>query len=312
MPKVTVAVPSYNHAEFVERTLRSIFGQTLSPKLLIVIDDGSEDESVKVISRVLEDCPFEYRFIHRENQGLCSTLNQALSMADGEYFAYISSDDVWLPEFLESRAEVLDNRHSAVLAYGHSYLIDEDNRIFDSTANWNEYTDGDATSMLLHPIIPASASVLYRREILEKFRWNEASILEDYELYLRLSRAGEFAFDDRILSAWRIHARNTSADFPRMVEEWLVAQERVADEIGIDQTELARIRKSVQLNCISSYIRHGYKGKAARMLWANAGGASAKTIADSVLRLMIPSPLLKWRRSMVKKRMIEKYGRLDY
>lgn len=312
MPDVTVAVPSYNHAAFVERTLRSIFRQTLFPKLLIVIDDGSEDESVEVIGRALSDCPFEHQFIDRENRGLCSTLNEALSMAEGEYFAYISSDDVWLPGFLESRAGILDKRPRAVLAYGHSYLIDEQDRIFDSTRNWSEYADGEATSMLLHPIIPASASVLYRRNVLEKFRWNEAAILEDYELYLRLSRAGEFALDDRVLSAWRIHGRNTSADFPRMVDEWLAAQERVADEIGIDRTELARVRKNVQLNSITSYIRHGHKGKAARLLWANAGGASAASVADMVFRLLIPGPLLNWRRSVIKKRMIEKYGRLDY
>ena len=194
----------------------------------------------------------------------------------------------------------------------HSYLIDEQDRIFDSTANWSDYTDGRATSMLLHPIIPASASVLYRRSVLEKFRWNESSILEDYELYLRLSNAGEFALDKNILSAWRIHDRNTSGDFPRMVAEWLAAQERVADEIGLGSEELARIRKNVQLNCITSYIRHGHKRLAARLLWKNAGGASAANIADAVFRLMIPAPLLNWRRSLVKRRMIEKYGRLDH
>src|SRR5688572_12140847 len=272
MPDITVLVPSYNHAAFIERTLRSIFRQTLKPKLLIVIDDGSVDESVEIIERLLSGYPFEHKVISRENHGLCATLNEALSMAEGEYFAYISSDDVWLPEFLESRSALLDNRPEAVLAYGHSFLIDEQDRIFDSTANWSDYTDGRATSMLLHPIIPASASVLYRRKDLEKFRWNESSILEDYELYLRLSNAGDFALDDRILSAWRIHDRNTSSDFPRMVAEWLAAHERVADEIGLSENELAGIQKNVQFHCISSYIRYGNKSTAARLLWENAGG----------------------------------------
>jgi len=312
MPDITVLVPSYNHAAFVERTLRSIFRQTLKPKLLIVIDDGSVDESVEVIKRLLKDCPFVYKFVSRENRGLCATLNEALLMADGEYFAYISSDDAWLPEFLESRSTLLDNRPQAVLAYGHSFLIDEHDRIFDSTANWSDYTDGQATSMLLHPIIPASASVLYRRSALEKFRWNESSILEDYELYLRLSNAGEFALDDNILSAWRIHDRNTSADFPRMVDEWLAAQDRVAAEVGIGAPELARIQKNVRHNCITSYIRHGHKATAARLLWENGGRASAGSLAGMIFRLMVPAPLMNWRRSIVKKRMIEKYGRLDY
>lgn len=312
MPDITVLVPSYNHAAFVERTLRSIFRQTLKPKLLIVIDDGSVDESVEIIERLLKDCPFEHRFISRENRGLCATLNEARAMAEGQYFAYISSDDVWLPEFLESRSALLANRPEAVLAYGHSFLIDEHDRIFDSTANWSSYTDGHATSMLLHPIIPASASVLYRRDALEKTRWNESSILEDYELYLRLSNTGEFALDDQILSAWRIHDRNTSSDFPRMVNEWLAAQDRVAEEIGIGESQLAEIQKNVQFNCISSYIRYGHKGTAARLLWENAGSATVQKLAGLLFRLMIPTPVLKWRRNLVKERMIVKYGLIDH
>ena len=312
MSDITVLIPSYNHAAFIERALRSIFRQTLKPKLLIVIDDGSEDESVEMIERALSECPFDHRFITRANRGLCATLNEGLSMADGEYFAYVSSDDVWLPEFLSSRAALLNDRPDAVLAYGHSYLIDEYDQIFDSTANWSDYVDGCATSMLLHPIIPASASVLYRRNILEKFRWNESSILEDYELYLRLSNAGNFALDDRILSAWRIHDSNTSSDFPKMVEEWLAAQERVAGEIGLGRDDLDRIRRNVQLNCVTSYIRHGHKRTAAKLLWANSGGASAGRLASMVFRLMVPMSLLSWRRSVVKEGTIAKYGKLDY
>lgn len=312
MPDITVLVPSYNHAAFIERTLGSIFCQTMKPKLLIVIDDGSVDESVEIIERLLKDCPFEHRFIARENRGLCATLNEALSTADGEYFAYISSDDVWLPEFLESRSALLDNRPEAVLAYGHSFLIDEHDRIFDTTANWSDYTDGRALSMLLHPIIPASASVLYRRDVLEKFRWNESSILEDYELYLRLSNTGDFALDDKVLSAWRIHDRNTSSDFPRMVNEWLAAHERVANEIGLSESELVDIQKSVRFNCISSYIRYGHKATAARLLWENSGGGTVQTTVGLLLRLMTPARILKWRRNLIKERMIAKYGSLDH
>jgi alpha-1,3-rhamnosyltransferase len=96
MPDVSVLVPSYNHAKFIERTLRSIFAQTLPPKNLIVIDDGSKDESVEVIERVLKESPVESRLIARENRGLSATLNEGFALTDSEYFAYLGSDDVWL------------------------------------------------------------------------------------------------------------------------------------------------------------------------------------------------------------------------
>ena len=98
--EINVLVPSYNHAPFVERALRSIFAQTLLPKKLIIIDDGSKDESVEIIRRVLADCPCANELIIRENRGLCATLNEGLAKSSGEFFAYIGSDDFWLPEFL--------------------------------------------------------------------------------------------------------------------------------------------------------------------------------------------------------------------
>ncbi len=117
-----VLVPSYNHAPFVERCLRSIFAQTRAPKKLIVIDDGSKDESPQIIERVLRDCPFDFEFTARENRGLCSTLNEGFKRNNSDYFAYIGSDDVWLPQFLESRLEILENRPNADLSYAHPSL----------------------------------------------------------------------------------------------------------------------------------------------------------------------------------------------
>src|SRR5688572_18242115 len=89
---VFAVVPSYNHAQFVERCLRSIISQTQPPKKLLVIDDGSRDGSPAIIEAVLKDCPFECELIARENRGLCATLNQALDMSGEQYFAYLGSD----------------------------------------------------------------------------------------------------------------------------------------------------------------------------------------------------------------------------
>src|SRR3712207_3437086 len=101
--RVSVVVPSYNHAAFVEKSLRSIFRQTLHPAKLLVIDDGSADDSPRVIEKTMRDCPFPCEFISRANRGLCATLNEGLGKTGGEYFAYLGSDDLWLPDFLAAR-----------------------------------------------------------------------------------------------------------------------------------------------------------------------------------------------------------------
>src|SRR6266404_5647623 len=165
---VSVVVPSYNHAPFVEATLRSIMKQTLWPAQLVVIDDGSRDDSPAVIERVLNDCSFPSELIARENRGLSATLNEGFGRTHGDYFAYLGSDDLWLPDFLKARVRLLSKRPAAILAYGHAYFVDDDNAIIDSTADWAHYADGDVREMLLQTTAPMSPTVLYRREALER------------------------------------------------------------------------------------------------------------------------------------------------
>ena len=89
--RVSVVVPSYNHARFVEAALRSVFRQTLQPARLLVIDDGSGDDSPRRIEKTLQDCPFPCELIVRANRGLCATLNEGLARSGGEFFAYLGS-----------------------------------------------------------------------------------------------------------------------------------------------------------------------------------------------------------------------------
>lgn len=309
---VSVLVPSYNHAPFIERTLRSIFKQTHQPKKLIVIDDGSKDESVEVIESVLKDCPFEFEFVRRENCGLSATLNEGFAKSEGEFFAYLGSDDVWLPTFLKERIELLQKRPNAVLAFGHAFLIDEDDRIIDCTDNWTEFADGDMLPLLLRGMIFSSPSVIYRRDALKKYAWNEDSILEDYELYLKLSAEGEFALDSSVLCAWRQHGWNVSGDFSAMLDEWLAAQNRVADRLKISRKELVRVQSELKFNAVLDFIRHGKKREAASLMRENLRGAqSVGQIARTLFRLSVPRRLFQWNRQRKKQAAIERYGKLN-
>lgn len=308
--EVFVVVPSYNHARFVERTLRSIFQQTLAPSKLLVIDDGSTDGSPAVIENVLEDCPFDHELIARENRGLCRTLNEAIDNSLGEYFAYISSDDLWLPDFLKSRTSILNQRPNAVLAYGPALVIDENDNIFDNTGNWGPHADGDATEMLLTPVFPASASVLYRRDVLLDHRWNESAALEDYDLYLRLSRAGEFALDKNVLSAWRIHARNTSRDFVRMLDEWLDAQNRNAEILGVAPNDLTERQRSIKFDAIDAIARSGQRAKAMELLRMTASGHRLSSVIIKLMRIFLPSAVYKFWHFVRNRSRKKRYGRL--
>ena len=298
--RVSVVVPSYNHAPFVGAALRSVFAQTRAPARLLVIDDGSRDGSPRVIETTLKDCPFPCELIARENRGLCATLNEGLARTGGEYFAYLGSDDLWLPGFLEARVPLLEARPSAVLAYGHALLVDERGEVFDCTLDWASYADGDARRMLLEETYaPMSPTVMYRRSAVERHGWNERARLEDYELYLLLSADGEFAFDPRVLSAWRRHGSNTSRDFVWMIEARLEAQRNAAPHLRLGDEQLARYQRGLNFAGAEDLLRLGDKRAALNFLRRGLAGApSARALARVALRLLTPYSLVERRRRL--------------
>jgi alpha-1,3-rhamnosyltransferase len=310
---VSVVVPSYNHARFVEKALRSIFRQTLRPRALVVIDDGSRDDSPRIIERTLQDCPCPCVFVARENRGLAATLNEGFARTGGKYFAYLGSDDLWLPEFLATRVAQLEARPRALVAYGGAYSIDESDRVIDCTTDWARYVDGDARPMLLTTLAPLSPTVVYRRAALPARPWNEQARLEDYELYLRLSAAGEFAFDPRVLSAWRQHDDNASQNIAMMLAERLAAQASTAAELGLSAHDLARFQSLARFRSAQEFMRQGHKLTALRLWLAHPRGApSLSEAARLVAGLAVPHQFLRRRKQRMRRQAAERYGALTF
>jgi alpha-1,3-rhamnosyltransferase len=295
--RVAVVVPSYNHAPYVAATLRSVFAQTRPPARLLVIDDGSRDGSARVVEEVLKDCPFPCELVARANRGLCATLNEGLAETEGAYFAYLGSDDLWLPGFLEARVSLLEERRGAVLAYGHAYVIDGGGAVTDCTLDWARYAEGDARAMLLEETYaPMSPTVLYRRAAVERHGWNESARLEDYELYLKLSADGDFAFDPRVLSAWRRHGANASGDFAWMIEARLEAQRNAGPHLKLTPEQLERHQRALNFAGAEDLLRLGDKRAALRHLRRGLLGApSAAALARVALRLLTPYSLVERR-----------------
>lgn len=315
--RVFAFVPSYNHGPYIEKCLRSIFEQTHAPAKLLVIDDGSKDDSPRIIDRVLKDCPFDSELIVRENRGLCATLNEGLELSFGEYFAYIGSDDWWLPEFFEARVALMDDRPNAVIGYGHAFFVDDDGRIFDSTEkyenDWGAYPDGDAREMLLLGISPISSTIFYRRSVLESVRWNETSRLEDYEMYLELVNRGEFAFDPRILSVWRHHSYNTSKDLRMLHNEVIDAQERHFQGLNVSREELSRYQATITFRFARVFMQNGDKLAALRMGvkgWPAA--KSGREIAKFAAQFLLPKPLLKAHQQRKRSRFVTAFERNEH
>jgi hypothetical protein len=163
--------------------------------------------------------------------------------------------------------------------------------------------------MLLSPFLPQSSTVLYRRDVLERYGWNEKAKLEDYELFLRLSADGEFALVPRELSGWRHHGHNTSSNAAFMMNEFLAAQDRVVDSLRISARDLQASQSAIKFNSGGEFLLAGQRGKAALLTLQNLRGApSPAAIVRRVCRLLLPLRIMQWRDQRVRHANSNHYG----
>lgn len=231
-PLVTVCVPSYNKARFIEATLESVRTQTFQDFELIVIDDASTDDSVAVIEAWRVRHGFPLKFVkHEANRGVCVTLNEALTMARGRYWSGLGADDVWHADMLERFVEAMERQPEDVaVVYGDAELIDDEGRLLPGRfiarhRRFEAPPEGRIFAALLEGnFIPAMAT-LCRVDCLRAVGgYDEELWYEDWDMWLRLAHRYAFghlpgAFVQyRIVpdsmtnsSAWSLHGAPSTA-----------------------------------------------------------------------------------------------------
>lgn len=122
LPLVSVLISSYNHADFIEASIRSVYAQDYPNIELLVVDDGSRDGSVAVIRRLQEELGFD--FLAQANKGLCTTLNEMIARSAGRYIAPLGSDDVMLPRRLSLQVSFMEQHPETGICAGGIVLID--------------------------------------------------------------------------------------------------------------------------------------------------------------------------------------------
>lgn len=213
MPKVSVIIPTYNQVCFLREAIDSVLEQTFSDFEVLVVDDGSTDNTAEVIEAVSD---LRVRYIRQDNQGQGGARNTGLSASKGEYIAFLDSDDRFLPDKLESQIHVLDDREEVGLVAGGWVFIDAQGKNLFERHPWVALSDlGVRTWLYGCPF--AVHSVLVRRSWLEQVSGfdddRQLRGTEDWDLWLRLAYAGcHMAWIKRVVCSYRIHSTNTIRD----------------------------------------------------------------------------------------------------
>ena len=232
MSLVTVIIPAHNQARFLGPAIESVLGQTYAHLELIVVNDGSTDETREVILTFADP---RLRYVEQENQGLPAARNAGLRGAWGRFVSFLDADDLFLPAKLADLLAVLTADPEVDLAAGQALPIDEQGRrvghVFDRPL------PADPADLLFGNPLHVG-SVLLRRAALDRVGAFDVRLrsYEDWDLWLRLARAGcRMRWIDRPVSLYRFHTHQMTRDGAQMTAASLAVLDKVFAETPLPE-----------------------------------------------------------------------------
>lgn len=222
-PLVSLVIPAYNHGIFVAEAVRSVLAQDYPAVELIVIDDGSTDDT----SAVLTNLGSGFYWETQPNAGQARTLEKGWRLARGEVLGYLSADDVLAPSAVRESMAELAAHPEAVATYCDFNLIDPASRVVRRV----ETPDFSYRDMLVNVSCPPGPGAFFRRAAYEASGpWNPAyRQMPDYDFWLRLGLNGCFIRIPRVLAGFRVH--EASQTYSRTTPERATEPVRIVDQI---------------------------------------------------------------------------------
>ena len=265
-PLVSVIIPNYNYGRYLPETIDSVLAQTYPNIEIIVVDDGSTDDSVEVLKSYGD----KIKWFEQTNQGVAKARNRAFAESAGDFIAFLDSDDVWMPRKLEEQLKMFDNGEIGLVHCGYSD--------FDGKNTLCEYLQGlsgrVADEMLLYkrPVILGNGSgAVITRKAFEKVGGFDSSVVpaEDWEFFYQVARRYKVAFVPEILLEYRKHETNAHLNVGRMEKALLNAYKKIFSE---DEANLKPIKRRCysrihiilagsyyQMGNYSQFLRHSVK-----------------------------------------------------
>ena len=208
---VTAAIPTYNRARFLRDAIESVLAQTFEDYEVVVVDDGSTDDTPHVVERYGD----RVHYVRQENAGRSAARNRCIEEARGRYVSFLDSDDRWLPNKLALHVDVLDRDERVGMVHGHVDVIGERGEpLPELTAFhhrlWSAAHRGGVTyARYALECRCFSSATTFRRDVFDHVGPYDASLaLDDYELYLRVARTYDIVFLEHSVAEYRWHAEN--------------------------------------------------------------------------------------------------------
>lgn len=265
---VAVVIPVYNCAQYIEEALRSIEAQTRQPDRVVVIDDGSTDESGRVIAQFAAQSRLPLTIITQVNRGIAAARNAGIRCCEEDLIAFLDGDDTYYPTFLERAAKALALHPELLLCFLDRDVVNAEGKFIRRDLDHPEFraigaerlsdgvsvlTESPFGALVSGNVIPIGLMVRHRA-IDEICGFDEEMrFVEDKLFLMRLAKLGKFGFLDEPLGIWRRHGSNSSgpSNAFRMAYYDDLALEKLEQDSGrleLTTEELLALRKQRRTN----------------------------------------------------------------
>jgi glycosyltransferase involved in cell wall biosynthesis len=207
MPKFSVVISVYNKAEFIADTLNSVLAQTVQDFEIVILNDGSTDDSENSIRPFKDDS--RVRFYSKENKGAAAGRNYAIQKADGEYIALLDADDIWKPFYLEEQLKLIEKYPTNKIFATNSEILKKgktSHRQFSVDISKKEpivvdYFEASYLDSILH-----SSTTVVKREVFDTVGLYDTDIRsgQDTDLYVRMGLQYKVVFSPKICVQYRV------------------------------------------------------------------------------------------------------------
>lgn len=221
-PFFSVVIPAFNAEKFVLETLNSVVNQTFGNYEIIVVDDGSTDNTYRITKEFLDAENVNYRIIkHEKNRGIGAARNTGIKNSKGKYIAFLDADDIWYKYKLQKVYEVLSKNPNVNIACHDEYLV-VDGKIVDKL-KCGPFVDNMYEKLLFEGnCLSTSATVVEKDKLIEVGLFSEDlsfNGVEDYELWLRLAKLGcYFYFLHEVLGEYRMRTSSISSNITTQIQ----------------------------------------------------------------------------------------------
>ncbi|PIR72625.1 MAG: hypothetical protein COU42_00605 [Candidatus Nealsonbacteria bacterium CG10_big_fil_rev_8_21_14_0_10_36_24] len=276
-PLVSIIIPTYNASAYIADAVDSAVKQTYLNKEIIVVDDGSTDDTKKILAPYIRDGFIKYIF--QKNKGLSGARNTAIREANGEYIALLDADDFFLPEKVERQIRYLETHTECDISYCDLYHFYEDNPLKLLKLQYNYYSGNDVLLHLIKGNFIAPLAVVLRKNVFDRFGYFDENLKrsEDLEFWIRVAlNGGRICFLPEILGKLRMRKTGNLQDSKGQPAVKLTNLE-ILDHLNSEMNKIEK--KKYKLN----YYRGMYAFKTAAAHLLNGEKKSAYLFVNKAL-----------------------------